>query len=103
MSKRRASTFISLTFPARLARLVPFGVERMGGGREGGAEVAAIRVGGAEFSQGLGGGVGRAGLRVQPFAQRHVAIETIRIERANLEVHRGVVDAAQLRAATDEG
>src|SRR6266545_724311 len=101
MSKSRASTFMAMTFRRSSARLVALGVERLGGGGERGAEVAARWVDPAELGERLPGGEGDAGLGVHPLADGHVPVEPVRVDGTDLEVHRGVVDAAELGAAAD--
>src|SRR5947208_17024582 len=104
MSKSLASTFmLAAPFPCRDSpRRVALGVERRRRGGQPRAQRAAAGIAALQLAERLGGGVRPAGLRVLFLPERDELVEPVRVERAHLEVHRRVVDAAQLGAAADE-
>src|ERR1043165_5256995 len=99
MWKILASTFIA-SLPCPSARSRPrgaVGVERRRGHRVRSTELTAVHLG-----ERLGGRVRRTGVRVRRAAQSHELVELVARQRADLEVHEGVVRAAQLRTPADE-
>src|SRR5882757_10932976 len=104
ISKIRDSTFIALPLPFRSAAgslrrraLVAVGVERIGGDGLRRAQLTAVQRG-----QRLARGVRYAGDRVVLGTQLQVSAVEVGSQRPDLEVHRGVVAAAQLGAPADE-